>query len=225
MSEPTDALERNAGLTPIRPEPFPKQEVEQQYPTKPFGPLVSDEGVEPPATGEATPTPMELAGRQGGQQGQQQMTPDELRNSVGKTLNSSNALKGDLIERFPNLSDGQKALLMAKLTKYQGQAGKAAKLLGAGTLSPERKAEIVQELEKAKHPSGMVQFLSLITGGDDSMRAVVNKLASTSTDNLNPVQIFKAQAALQSASKSVNFATAVIGQGLNFVKTLMQTQV
>lgn len=222
MSESSSPLEFDPDVSGVRPQESPENELGQQYPTKPFG-LEGSDQTSLEKAGDA-PSPMELASQGGVAGAQGPPTADQLQAQVTQVQQSSDALKQELQNRFPDLSDGQKSLLLAKLSKYQGSAGKAAALLNAPELSAEEKERIAAELQKAGHPSGLVQFLSMITGGDTSLKAVGQKLASSPQD-LNPIEMLKAQYALQGASKAVNFATAVIGQGLNFVKTVMQTQI
>jgi len=227
MSDPSEPLPRNAGVEAGQMHELPasptEEELANQYPTKPFTPVKAETAQSD--LGATGLSPMELA-RQAGTPGSGHApTSEELHQQATKTLKSSAALREELERRFPNLSDGQKALLAAKLSRYSGSAGKAASLLQAGSLTEEDKEKIAKELEKAGKPSGLADFLSLITTGDTSLRAVTQQMAEDPGDKLNPIQMLKAQYALQTASKSVNFATAVIGQGLNFVKTVMQTQI
>lgn len=222
MSEPSAPLERNAGVTPIRPHEYPEQELENQYPTKPFGAVAGPGETATPAS--TSPSVMDLASAATNGAGAAP-TGAQLSDQANQLLTRSKALQDELVQRFPDLSDGQKSLLTAKLSKYQSSAGKAASLLGAAPISTEEKEEVLKGLKEKGHPSGLVQFLSMVSSGDSSTRAITAQIGSSPSGKLNPIDMLKAQYALAAASKSVNFATAVVGQGVNFFKTVMQTQI
>lgn len=226
MSEPSAPLERNARVTPIRPHEYPEQELENQYPTKPFGAVAGPGETATPAS--TSPSVMDLAsaatGRPEGGPGAAP-TGAQLSDQANQLLTRSKAFQDELVQRFPDLSDGQKSLLTAKLSKYQSSAGKAASLLGAAPISTQEKEEVLKVLKEKGHPSGLVQFLSMVSSGDSSTRAVTAQIGASPGGKLNPIDMLKAQYALAAASKSVNFATAVVGQGVNFFKTVMQTQI
>lgn len=228
----SDALRGNEALTPgkMMPTPYPVQEVGGQYPTKPFtppaaaGPAQQQEATGE-AAGQAAPTPMELAGEHhGGAQGE--VSQEQLQQQSAQLQKQSSNLNQMLMERYPSLSDGQKSLVGTKLNKYQSQTTKAGKMLGVNPLSEKDKQGIEKSAkEKSGGDSTLTSFLSMITGGDTTLRGITHQLAQSPEGSLNPIAMMRAQGALASASQSVNFATAVIGQGLSFVKTIMQTQI
>lgn len=230
----SDPMRGSEGLTPgkMMPTPFPQQEVGGQYPTKPFTPpTMGLEGAAPGesggAPGKSTVSPMDLAG---GQQGATQgnVSQEQIQQQSQEIQKQSANLSQMLQERYPTLSDGQKSLVSTKLNKYQSQTAKAGQILGVPPQTDEQKKameESVKQQTGDASPSALNQFLGMITSGDTTLRGITNQMANAAPGQLNPTDMLRAQAALASASKSVNFATAVVGQGLSFIKTIMSTQI
>jgi hypothetical protein len=227
----SDPLRGNDALTAAKmlPTPEVQQEVGGQYPTKPFTPPAMGPqqaaGQEPAETSTKSPSPMTLAGGiQAGATGA--ASPEQLQTQTSQLQQKSGNLNDMLMERYPTLSDGQKSLVGTKLNKYQSQTAKAGQLLGVKPPSDEEKQAMEKSSkQKAGGDSTLTSFLSMITGGDTTLRGIAGKLSQSSSSSLDPVTMLRAQGALSSASQAVNLATAVIGQGLSFVKTIMQTQI
>ncbi|MBS0621476.1 MAG: hypothetical protein JSR80_00745 [Verrucomicrobia bacterium] len=140
--------------------------------------------------------------------------------SLNESLNTLKQASTDLHDqltdqRFKGLSDAQKSLLSTKLSQFNKSVQGLSKQVGIDYKAPE---------EAPPGPSQLKTFLSWITGGQHQIATVQDHL-SLMGSKMSPTDMMRAQAQMLAASRAINFATAVVGQGSNFIKTIMQTQI
>lgn len=142
-----------------------------------------------------------------------EVSPQSLSDSLNNLKKSSNDLHDQLTDqRFNQMSDAQKNLVETKLSQFNKGVKGISKQVGL-------------DYQEPKATGGQLKtFLSWITGGQHQIATVQDHLQLLGP-KMSPTDMMRAQAQLLAASRAINFATAVVGQGSNFIKTIMQTQI
>ena len=213
MTEPIDhPLHPKEDITGPKLPPQGPQEVPDEVPSRTFP------GVGEDATGQTTPTdmpsPMEVANSQAGG-GQVQVTPDTLNDGIDRLNQKVDVLKTEVTpQRYDELSDAQKVLLHTKLGQFSNSIEGLSKRLGVPYTKPKSKGL----LDDAK------TVLSWLTEGQNQLNSVAGNLAKKTPGEISVVSMLRAQAQLLAADRAINFASALVAKGADFITKIMQTQ-
>lgn len=217
MTEPIDnPLIPTTGTEKISPAampPFKEQDIPEQTTTRPFEPLMSE-----PLTGEPppSPTPMQLAaGNQQGQWSETEVTPQSLHDGLDRLNQQVGNLKGELTsQRFSEMTNSQKALLKTKLNQFGQNVQGLSQRLGSHYTMPKPKGLL----------DDVKTVINWLSEGQTQLQSVGDEMAKKTKGQISVVSMLRAQAQLLAAERAINFATAIVSKGSDFISKIMQTQ-
>jgi hypothetical protein len=217
MSEPLEnPLKPAVGeqrVEPIGMPVTPEQQIPEQAATRPFEPYMAQPvSPQPPQA----PSPMELAAGEPAARGAAaEVTPDSLHDGLDRLNRQVGTLKGELTpERFADLSEAQKALLKTKLGQFHQNIQGLSQRLGYSSAFPKPKGLL----------DDVKTVLNWLTEGQSQIENVGSELAQKGKGKISVVAMLRAQAQLLAAERAVNFATAIVSKGSDFITKIMGTQ-
>ncbi len=208
----TDPIPGKEDITPAKLGPSEGQQMPEEMPSgKQFSEAMEQGGQTKATEG---PSPLELAQTQGAEG--KAVTPSTLNESLDGLKTASTSLQDQLTDqRFSQMSPGQKTLLTSKLNQFGQSVKGLSKQVGLDYDVPKASGPALKQVST---------FLGWITGGQKQIATVQDRLQSEGP-KMSVTSMMRAQAQMLAASRAINFATAVVGQGSDFVKTIMQTQI
>lgn len=213
--ERTDPLERRSPIPAGQPEKPPEEGIPEESPTKPFD-LHAGEEAGSPLTAADAGSPFDPAAAAGQQAGE--VTQESLNAYANQIGDKVQGLQGQLTEeRFAELTSGQRALLDKKVAQFHESVRGVAGQIGLEQKGPEK-----IDLSGLKE---LKPYLSYLTQGQQQLQHVASALGSHTKGQISVVGMLRAQAQLVAAERAINFASAVVGKGTDFIKTVMQTQI
>lgn len=218
MTEPIEnPLSQTPGsdaVSPVRMPPLaPGQEIPEEAPTRSFAPYMEQQGAKPGAV----PSPMELAGYERERAGAAaEVNPESLNQGIKNLGQKVGGLKDELTPgRFGQLTDAQKILLNEKLGQFGQSVKGLSQRLGTPVQLPPAPKGVLSDVKT---------MLDWLTQGQQQLETVGQNMAKMPPGQISVVAMLRAQAQLLAADRAINFSTAIVSKGADFINKIMQTQ-
>lgn len=215
LENPTPPITGTEKTAPVSLPPYTEQEISQQTQptTRTFEPLMQ----QPVSTETSSemPSPMQLAAGEEKKGEESEVTAESLHDGLDRLNDKVGSLKEELTpNRFSEMSDAQKALLKTKLGQFGQSVQGLSHRLGVNYSVPQPKGLL----------SDVRTVLDWLTHGQAQLSDIGDQLAKKGKGTISVVSMLRAQAQLLAAERAINFATAIVSKGSDFISKIMQTQ-
>lgn len=199
---------------------FDKQLSGQQPAPFSLSPQSGQQALSPQKT--EAPTPMTLASGQAAAQAMNQPTTPQVAQNMQNLVDQINQAKQDLQTKGVDPSDSAQQIYRYRLNRLQHNLDVISNRVGAPQMSTSSSAQTAETSDQ----SPLETYLSYLTDGQNQLNSAMdtlNKLGN-SDNPVSPGDLMAVQIKVNSAQQEIQFFSALLGQSLDSMKQLMNTQ-